>query len=63
MTSHKAKWVLSNDTYSSERLKAKHYRSFFKKWLELERRIGDEEGADIVKQKAIEWTQRAASNE
>ncbi|KAJ3575984.1 hypothetical protein NP233_g748 [Leucocoprinus birnbaumii] len=37
-------------------------KSFFKKWLELERRIGDEEGADTVKQKAIEWTQRAANS-
>ncbi|KXN86783.1 rRNA biogenesis protein RRP5 [Leucoagaricus sp. SymC.cos] len=37
-------------------------KSFFKKWLELERRIGDEEGADTVKQKAIEWTQKAAGN-
>ena len=35
-------------------------RSFFKKWLELERRLGDDEGADAVKTKAIEWTQRAA---
>lgn len=35
-------------------------KSFFKKWLELERRIGDEEGANAVKAKAIEWTQRAA---
>ncbi|KAH9944184.1 nucleic acid-binding protein [Epithele typhae] len=35
-------------------------KSFFKKWLELERRLGDEEGADAVKAKAIEWTQRAA---
>ncbi|KAG6817708.1 hypothetical protein H0H87_004499 [Tephrocybe sp. NHM501043] len=34
-------------------------KSFFKKWLELERKIGDEEGAQTVKQKAIEWTQRA----
>lgn len=38
-------------------------RSFFKKWLEIERRIGDEEGADAVKQKAVEWTQRAAAND
>jgi len=37
-------------------------KSFFKKWLELERRIGDEEGASAVKQKAVEWTQKAASN-
>ncbi|KAM5530726.1 hypothetical protein V8D89_015586 [Ganoderma adspersum] len=35
-------------------------KSFFKKWLELERRLGDEEGADAVKAKAVEWTQRAA---
>jgi len=39
-----------------------HSRAFFKKWLELEKRIGDEEGEEVVKQKAIEWTQRAASN-
>lgn len=37
-------------------------RSFFKKWLELERKIGDEEGASAVKQKAVEWTQKAASD-
>ncbi|KAG5724185.1 rRNA biogenesis protein RRP5 [Termitomyces sp. T112] len=34
-------------------------KAFFKKWLELERKLGDEDGAQIVKQKAIEWTQRA----
>ncbi|PBK76689.1 U3 snoRNP-associated protein Rrp5 [Armillaria solidipes] len=34
-------------------------KSFFKKWLELERRMGDEDGAATVKQKAVEWTQRA----
>ncbi|KAJ4002507.1 hypothetical protein F5050DRAFT_1802449 [Lentinula boryana] len=34
-------------------------KSFFKKWLELERRLGDEEGADVVKQKAIEWTSKS----
>ncbi|KZT05820.1 U3 snoRNP-associated protein Rrp5 [Laetiporus sulphureus 93-53] len=37
-------------------------KSFFKKWLEIERRIGDEQGAEIVKAKAIEWTQRAAGS-
>jgi rRNA biogenesis protein RRP5 len=37
-------------------------RSFFKKWLDLEQRIGDEEGAAAVKQKAIEWTQKAANS-
>ncbi|KAK2461613.1 hypothetical protein APHAL10511_006076 [Amanita phalloides] len=35
-------------------------KSFFKKWLELEHRIGDEGGATTVKQKAVEWTQRAS---
>ncbi|KAI0027317.1 nucleic acid-binding protein [Vararia minispora EC-137] len=37
-------------------------KAFFKKWLDIERKIGDEEGAENVKQKAIEWTQRAAGN-
>ncbi|EMD41956.1 hypothetical protein CERSUDRAFT_147388 [Gelatoporia subvermispora B] len=36
-------------------------KSFFKKWLDLERRLGDEEGAAAVKAKAIEWTQRASN--
>jgi len=34
-------------------------KAFFKKWLELERRIGEEDGVNTVKQKAIEWTQKA----
>ncbi|KAJ7596847.1 hypothetical protein C8J56DRAFT_918480 [Mycena floridula] len=34
-------------------------KSFFKKWLELEKRLGDEESQTVVKQKAVEWTQRA----
>ncbi|KAJ3740306.1 hypothetical protein EV360DRAFT_57996, partial [Lentinula raphanica] len=34
-------------------------KTFFKKWLDLERRLGDEEGAEMVKQRAIEWTQRS----
>ncbi|KAI9452549.1 nucleic acid-binding protein [Lactarius psammicola] len=36
-------------------------KAFFKKWLALEKRIGDEQGAEAVKAKAIEWTQRAAA--
>jgi len=36
-------------------------KSFFKKWLELERRIGDENGEQLVKEKAIEWTQRIST--
>jgi len=35
-------------------------RVFFKKWLALEKRVGDEAGAETVKAKAIEWTRRAA---
>jgi hypothetical protein len=38
------------------------YRSFFKKWLDLEKRRGDEEGVETVKQKAIEWTQKAVNS-
>jgi rRNA biogenesis protein RRP5 len=34
-------------------------RLFFKKWLEIERRLGDEDGANLVKQRAVEWTQQA----
>jgi len=37
-------------------------KTFFKKWLDLERRLGDEEGATVVKEKAIEWTQAAAAS-
>ena len=36
-------------------------KSFFKKWLDLEKRIGDDEGIQTVKRKAMEWTQRAAA--
>ncbi|KAH8835223.1 nucleic acid-binding protein [Flagelloscypha sp. PMI_526] len=32
---------------------------FFKKWLAVEKRIGDEDGEDVVKAKAIEWTRKA----
>lgn len=39
-----------------------NHRAFFKKWLDLERKLGDEEGAAVVKQKAIEWTQMAAGS-
>ncbi|KAH0838161.1 hypothetical protein J3R83DRAFT_6412 [Lanmaoa asiatica] len=35
-------------------------KTFFKKWLDLERKLGDGEGVTVVKQKAIEWTQTAA---
>jgi len=35
-------------------------RFLFKKWLELEKRMGDEAGIENVKDKAIEWTRNAA---
>lgn len=35
-------------------------RFLFKKWLELEKRMGDEAGVENVKEKAIEWTRNAA---
>ncbi|KIJ46379.1 hypothetical protein M422DRAFT_66742 [Sphaerobolus stellatus SS14] len=36
-------------------------KAFFKKWLELEKRVGDEEGENAVKAKAIEWTRKAGA--
>ena len=36
-------------------------RAFFKKWLELEKRLGDEEGENALKAKAIEWTRQAGA--
>ena len=48
------------DRVLSQKMTSHKAKSFFKKWLELERRLGDDEGADAVKTKAIEWTQRAA---
>jgi hypothetical protein len=59
MTSHKAKFVFKITCVESKLII--FFRSFFKKWLNLERRIGDEDGAEAVKQKAIEWTQRASN--
>ncbi|KAG8794803.1 rRNA biogenesis protein rrp5 [Ceratobasidium sp. 428] len=47
----------------SRRLTAKQAKFFFKKWLELERRIGDEAGADAVKEKAVGWMQAHTSGE
>jgi len=39
-----------------------HYRFFFKKWLDLEKSMGDEAGEDAVKQKAVEWMQQNQSS-
>ena len=36
-------------------------KAFFKKWLDVEKRIGDEDGIAAVKAKAVDWTRRAAS--
>ncbi|KAF7306752.1 hypothetical protein MIND_00466900 [Mycena indigotica] len=45
----------------SQKLTSHKAKAFFKKWLELEKRIGDEEGIGNVKAKAVEWTLRASS--
>lgn len=37
-------------------------KAFFKKWLDLEKRIGDEQGQETVKQRAIEWTQKSTQS-
>jgi hypothetical protein len=58
MTNHKAKYVLPAPAPTGVDNILLLRRSFFKKWLELEKRQGDEEGAEAVKQKAIQWTQR-----
>ncbi|QRV97230.1 rRNA biogenesis protein RRP5 [Ceratobasidium sp. AG-Ba] len=47
----------------SRKLSAKQAKFFFKRWLELERRIEDEAGAEVVKAKAMEWMQDHASEE
>ncbi|KAB5588082.1 RRNA biogenesis protein RRP5 [Ceratobasidium theobromae] len=41
----------------ARKLSSKQAKFFFKKWLELERRIGDESGAEAVMAKAVAWTQ------
>ncbi|KAI9442881.1 hypothetical protein BJY52DRAFT_1317486 [Lactarius psammicola] len=38
------------------------FRAFFKKWVALEKRIGEEQGAEEVKGRAVKWTQRAAAH-
>ncbi|KAI0706125.1 hypothetical protein BC835DRAFT_1260450 [Cytidiella melzeri] len=50
------------DRVLAQKMTSHKAKSFFKKWLELERRLGDEEGATVVKEKAIEWTQRATNS-
>ncbi|KAF8519094.1 U3 snoRNP-associated protein Rrp5 [Hysterangium stoloniferum] len=36
-------------------------KAFFKKWLDIEKRLGDEEGENAVKTKAVEWTGKASA--
>ncbi|KAI0095104.1 nucleic acid-binding protein [Irpex rosettiformis] len=50
------------DRVLAQKMTSHKAKAFFKKWLELERRSGNEEGASAVKEKAIEWTQRAANS-
>ncbi|KAG8885477.1 rRNA biogenesis protein rrp5 [Tulasnella sp. 332] len=42
----------------SQKLSAKKAKFFFKKWLETERSIGSDAGADKVKAKAVEWMEQ-----
>ncbi|KAG8732624.1 rRNA biogenesis protein rrp5, partial [Ceratobasidium sp. 423] len=44
----------------ARKLTAKQAKFFFKKWLEVEKRIGDEAGAEAVKEKAVSWMQAHA---
>ncbi|KAA1468077.1 nucleic acid-binding protein [Dentipellis sp. KUC8613] len=50
------------DRVLSHKMTSHKAKSFFKKWLGLEKQLGDEEGVEAVKRRAIEWTQRAANN-
>jgi len=50
------------DRVFSHKMTSHKAKLFFKKWLDLEKRRGDEEGAEAVKQKAIEWTQKAVNS-
>ncbi|KAJ7786117.1 hypothetical protein B0H16DRAFT_1670341 [Mycena metata] len=48
------------DRVLAQKMTSHKAKAFFKKWLELEKRLGDEDGVALVKAKAIEWTQRAS---
>jgi len=50
------------DRVFAQKMTSHKAKAFFKKWLALEKRIGDEAGAETVKAKAIEWTRRAATH-
>ncbi|KAG9054803.1 rRNA biogenesis protein rrp5 [Serendipita sp. 407] len=44
------------------KLSKKKAKFFFKKWLELEKKLGDATSADKVIKRAIEWTQNSGSS-
>ncbi|KAJ7042430.1 hypothetical protein C8F04DRAFT_77315 [Mycena alexandri] len=48
------------DRVLTQKMTSHKAKAFFKKWLELEKRLGDEDAEALVKAKAIEWTQRAS---
>ncbi|KAK7064381.1 rRNA biogenesis protein RRP5 [Favolaschia claudopus] len=48
------------DRVLAQKMTSHKAKAFFKKWLELEKRIGDEDGMALCKAKAVEWTQRAS---
>ncbi|KAJ7107617.1 hypothetical protein C8R43DRAFT_199697 [Mycena crocata] len=47
------------DRVLTQKMTSHKAKAFFKKWLEVEKRLGDDEGVALVKAKAVEWTQRA----
>ncbi|KAI9442876.1 hypothetical protein BJY52DRAFT_1317413, partial [Lactarius psammicola] len=49
------------DRILSRKMTSCRTKAFFKELL-LEKRIGEEQGAEAVKAKAVEWTQRAAAH-
>ncbi|KAF7339807.1 rRNA biogenesis protein RRP5 [Mycena venus] len=49
------------DRVLTQKMTSHKAKAFFKKWLELEKRIGDEEGVALCKAKAVEWTQKASA--
>jgi len=49
------------DRVFAQKMTSHKAKAFFKKWLALEKKIGNEAGAETVKAKAIEWTRRAAT--
>lgn len=42
----------------SHKLSTKKAKSVFKKWLTIEKELGDESGIDDVKQRAVAWNEQ-----